>query len=458
MPGAMTVDLGRRTGLLAVTSAVIIASCGGGGSGSGADALSGRDARRDTGGGIIIIGADVTPDAVEDAATPDAFSCVPNQRTCVTPTSWAICTKTGTGHGLESDCAGQALCEPQSGLCKLPFCVPESRKCAGISTFQVCNASGTDFDEELRHCADGQVCVDGQCRACFPGRLSCADDTTPAICAEDGETFVPQSPCPSGQACYEFNGECRPPVCVPGAPSCASLTSYHHCLPSGTGYDSLVQGCFDGSLCKDSQCVLASCVPLVMLLVDRSGSMVPHWPAVRASVKSVIAQNPQAAFGIMAFPADGGCGAPNYPSLPLNYQDEETIDAWFDATMPNGATPLAYSMRGTALVAESIWGASGGALVVLSDGEDTCVPGGGPTQDDAVTLISSWARVLFEQHGVRSYAIGYKFEGDTSQLDAIAANGGTETTSYLAAGSEAELANAFKTVIADYKWCLPPKN
>jgi hypothetical protein len=235
--------------------------------------------------------------------------------------------------------------------------------------------------------------------------------------------------------------------------SCASLTSYHDCLPSGTGFDTLVRGCFEGSLCKNSQCVLSGCVPLVMLLVDRSGSMIPHWESLRASVKSVIADNPAAAFGLMAFPSDGACASPTFPSLPLNYQSQLEIDTWFDDNQPNGATPLAYSVRAAAIVAESIWGGYGGALVVLSDGADTCSGGGDP-----VDMLSTWTAALLAEHNVQSYVIGYNYMSDASQLDAIAQNGGSSLTQYLPAGNEAELKNAFKSVISDFKSCVAPAN
>ncbi|MEZ4266665.1 MAG: VWA domain-containing protein [Myxococcota bacterium] len=446
------------TALVGALLAFQALACGGGeGDSTPFDAFS-RDGR-DSGttkpdGGIVIIGADATPDAeVADAAPP--ISCVPNKRTCTSDTSWALCAKSGKSHGLESQCAGGALCDPDTGLCKIPFCLPKARECVGLSTYQICNPSGTGWETELRHCAIDQVCSGGECRTCFPDALACANTTTPGQCNAAGDAITPLAACPADQACHEFTGQCRPKICSPGAPSCASLTSYHDCLPSGTGYDSLVRGCFEGSLCKNSQCVLSGCVPLVMLLVDRSGSMTGKWSAVRSSVKGVVAENPAAAFGLMAFPTDGGCASPTFPSLPLNYQSQAELDSWFDLTPSTGATPLAYSVRAAAIVAESIWGASGGALVVLTDGDDTCL-----NTSDPADMLATWTAVLLAEHNVRTYVIGYSFDpdGDVSQLDAIAANGGTEFTSYLAAGNEGELKNAFKSVISDFKSCVTPAN
>lgn len=441
--------------VIAVVAAAVLGACGGGDDTKAAfDALArdGADAVTKPDSGIVIIGVDATPDA-ETLDGSDAFECVPNKRTCISDTSWALCAKGGKGHGLATECAAAARCEPDTGLCKIPFCLPKAAECVGISTYQVCNPSGTGWEIELRHCAIGDVCSDGVCRTCFPGALSCADATTPGQCDATGDTITPASACPAGQGCHEFTGECRPQVCAPGAPSCASLTSYHDCLPSGTGFDSLVRGCFEGSLCKNSQCVLSGCVPLVMLLVDRSGSMQTQWGAVRASVKSLVADNPAAAIGLMAFPTDGACGSPTFPSLPLNYQSQPELDAWFDGTQPVGATPLAFSVRATAIVAESIWGASGGALVVLSDGQDTC-----PSQSEPADMLATWTAALLAEHNVRTYVIGYNFQDDPSELNAIAVNGGTDFTSYLPAGDETELKNAFKAVIADFKSCVTPAN
>lgn len=441
---------------LALGVATALGACGGGPSAaSDAFARDGADAKTKPDGGVVIIGVDATPDTgVADADAP--FACVPNQRTCISDTSWALCSKSGKGHGLETQCTGEARCEPDTGLCKIPFCKPNTAECVGLSTYQVCNPSGTGWDVEYRHCAIDQICSAGACHTCFPGALSCANRTTPGQCDALGETIAPAAPCAEGQSCHEFTGECRPMgVCVPGAPSCASLTGYHDCLPSGTGYDSLVRGCYEGSLCKNSTCVDSGCVPLVMLLVDRSGSMSEDgkWAAVRSGVKSLVAENPAAAIGLMAFPTDGNCGAPTYPTLPMNYQSQTELDAWFDVTQPLGATPLAYSVRATALVAESIWGGSGGVLVVLSDGQDNC--SGNSSAED---LLATWTAALLAEHNVRTYVIGYNFLNDPAQLNAIALNGGTDFTTYLPAGNEAELKNAFKSVIADFKSCVPPAN
>lgn len=439
---------------LALGVVTALGACGGGDTNAGFDvfARDGGDATTKP-DGVVIIGVDATPDA--EVAGGDAFACVPNLRTCISDQSWALCSKSGKGHGLETQCTGAARCEPDTGLCKIPFCKPKSTECVGISTYQVCNPSGTGWEVEYRRCAIGQICSDGACHTCFPGALSCADATTPGQCDATGDTITPASPCPQGQGCHELTGECRPNnFCAPGAPYCASLTSYHDCLPSGTGHDSLVRGCHEGTLCKNNQCVPLGCVPLVMLLVDRSGSMAEggKWAAVRAGVKSLVADNPAAAIGLMAFPTDGKCGAPTYPSLPLNYQSQAELDAWFDATQPLGATPLALSVRATALVAESIWGASGGALVVLSDGQDVCSEG------TSEAMLATWTAALLAEHNVRTYAIGYNFTEDPAELNAIAVNGGTDFTTYLPAGTEAELKNAFKAVIADFKSCVAPAN
>ena len=90
-----------------------------------------------------------------------------------------------------------------------------------------------------------------------------------------------------------------------------------------------------------------------------------------------------------------------------------------------------------------------GVVVVLSDGQETCEKG----DPDLLEKLSDVTDDL-SQDGIRTYVIGYSFQGNTAQLDAIAAAGSTGLTTHLKAGNEVELDAALDGIISDMKLCF----
>ena len=181
-------------------------------------------------------------------------------------------------------------------------------------------------------------------------------------------------------------------------------------------------------------------VPTV-LIIDASGSMTtpdapgPRIDAAKAAAHGLLAALPDnATLGLMTYGTRTGssdqeqaAGCADVSGLiPLGPLDRAKIGAAIDSLVPRGYTPISLALRTAAkqLPADD----SAQAIVLVSDGEDTC---GQPPCDVA--------RELKSQHpGLAISTVGFRTDGSASeQLACIAtATGGLFTT----AGNSAQLA------------------
>lgn len=145
-------------------------------------------------------------------------------------------------------------------------------------------SSGSDIaaDSDPFHCTDGQIachnagltkvcvdggwkaaqkcptdtfCLDGVCAkagSCAPGAsLGCDGLTNEVVCTADGKaTFTKK--CPGSQQCAA--GKCRDVTCTPYIPECTGKSTFHTCLPDGSGWDG-GSDCKSGAYCLGGKCV-----------------------------------------------------------------------------------------------------------------------------------------------------------------------------------------------------------
>jgi len=188
-----------------------------------------------------------------------------------------------------------------------------------------------------------------------------------------------------------------------------------------------------------------------MLMVDRSGSMKTEWDEVSKGVHSLVADHPQAITGLLDFPHDGaGCTVSGTPDIPPGLHDAQEFDDWFQSNEPGYGTPLITALNAFKESAGKIYHGYGGALILLSDGADSCEQ---PTNE----ALGAITETLLVELGIITYVIGYAYDGDLAPLDAIAAAGGSGFDVHIPAGNETELAEAFKGAISDFKLCVPTR-
>ncbi|MCA9625920.1 MAG: VWA domain-containing protein, partial [Myxococcales bacterium] len=202
----------------------------------------------------------------------------------------------------------------------------------------------------------------------------------------------------------------------------------------------------------------ASLVPVNMyILVDKSGSMADmgKWDATVSAFSAFFQQAsssslevalrfwPEGACDDMACDVDA-CATPGVAldALSNAAHRQALVDA-FNATMPEGGTPMSAALEGGVQWARARQMAVGNSeqvvVVLVTDGEPN-----GCNED--IGFISGVAADAFSQDGIPTFAVG--IEGSLeADMNAIAMAGGTDSGFFIgAANAEAELLAALQEI------------
>lgn len=337
--------------------------------------------------------------------------------------------------------------EADAGPDAEPPCVVGSVRCEDEDTFATCLR---DRSWGSRDCDPDRVCRNGSCVVplCAPGAFACVDDGTVERCLPDGSGWQ-RIPCPEGVPCDDAR-DCA--LCAPGESLCLADDTLRQCGDDGVWGPR--QFCAAATACTDGACVRESCITRVLLLVDRSGSMGAAWRGVGASISAVLDDHPDVWFGLAAFPATfSGCGLTGeWPQVPIGVRGRRDIVDWLAITEPRGDTPLVRALDQLQRRRDAVFGPGRpGHVVVLSDGRDSCgclAPGDG-CEVDELTAAAEALRAT----AVQTHVIGYAFDDDPSQIDALAAAGGGPRAQHIPAGDEESLREVFATLVDDLKAC-----
>jgi hypothetical protein len=224
---------------------------------------------------------------------------------------------------------------------------------------------------------------------------------------------------------------------------------------SGVGTDSM-------EVCESFGFSVESLPVRVMIALDRSGSMKSDdkWDQALSAIETITyTYQDRIEFGLDLYSinvlpgetADNGCDVNTRVNTDTGPDNAAAIMAVLAGYSPGHATPLLAEMNNFKAPSYAPVFLSGGAeayLLVISDGIDNC--GIEQVVDDAVgaspSELAETTRALRETSGIKTVAIGLGADADPKQLDAIAAVGGTEHTSYLDAADGAELAAAMDSI------------
>jgi len=420
--------------------------------------------------------------------------CIGSRNFCLNSRESALCNADGSAIAATTRCEGSSACEPLTGLCRDTLCAPDSQQCLDPRRVQTCAPDGSRWSDALA-CEAGLTCREGRCRACRENAAECLSDTSYRRCSEDATSWSGTLMCPldhrctgegedgsckrceleatcandtrvrerctsglvtydrtylcgAGQTCVE--GRCE--ACTANVTECLSETTYRQCADDGSRWGN-AQPCEAGEACFETRCLPYACSPRVLFLVDYSGSMGGNWASVQQAVALIIAGNADVRFGLKSFPdvADSSCAVSGTLEIPFGKNLGATFDRWFENNRPSGGTPLAGGMAALETHADAIFGQLGGTVIVLTDGQDTCYSGTGATPLTAY-LAETTAKLRLD-HNIPTYAIGYAFGGDPSELNVIANNGGTGYTAHVPAGNEGELLDALGGIIDRVKFC-----
>ena len=226
-------------------------------------------------------------------------------------------------------------------------------------------------------------------------------------------------------------------------------------------------GLVDSDVCHDVTSEITEVPTRVMLLEDKSQSMEEQdkWNLAKNAIEGMVREfNQDIEFGIDLFPIsatilDLTCEVGESVLLDVALVNSDAIMSILDGQTPGGVTPLYLAMMNfTEANYAPIFlnGEAQSYLVIISDGEDTCGEetltidlGGIPIElpvaatTDQLTDVTS---ELLINHDIKTIVIGFGDAIDANQLNAIAAQGGTEFTQYLNASNGDELADALKSI------------
>ena len=208
----------------------------------------------------------------------------------------------------------------------------------------------------------------------------------------------------------------------------------------------------------------------MMLLQDVSGSMVnddygnpapepTKWTQAKNAINSMLENfADEINFGIDRFPNDDQCGVTNAALSDTLPDNADNINSILGTIFPVGATPILLSMQNyTDANHAPIFTSADSAsyLVVISDGADTCGQSGMAMFDQASPQqLTTVTTNLLTNFDIKTFVIGFGAGAEPTQLNAIAAAGGTEITEYIDAVNEEQLADELANIAAAVVSCV----
>lgn len=232
----------------------------------------------------------------------------------------------------------------------------------------------------------------------------------------------------------------------------------------------------DPDVCQANDLEIEPAPVALMILQDMSASMDPNantiipqgrWAVVKPAIEDLLAEfaDSKINFGLDFFPAinaveDGfnpKCTVNTEPVFDCSAQKAQAIiDALPDDDAPAGYTPLLKAMDNYTIAGyapKCQFSTEQAFLLIVSDGTDSCGMGDDINVNDttAEDLGNMTAELL--SAGIKTFAIGFGDAADSDQLNAIAAAGGTQFTTFLSAENSGELKAAFAQIAASIVKC-----
>jgi hypothetical protein len=237
-------------------------------------------------------------------------------------------------------------------------------------------------------------------------------------------------------------------------------------------------------VCGEQDFAVEIAPPRLMILLDKSSSMADDLGnsgskinQARAAIDYLIDRyQDRVLFGFDAFPSSGNCTVtdPIVRDTATSFTDNFAVAGAALGTAANGAsTPMYCGLR---ILADPTYAPrfndpNGNKYVILiSDGADLCgdqccvpLPTGFPPVPPAECVaaedeLADLASGMLATAGIRTFVIGFDDpSGDNvseSQLNAIAANGGTSYSSFLLASNQTQLEAAFDDIASQAVSCV----
>jgi hypothetical protein len=207
--------------------------------------------------------------------------------------------------------------------------------------------------------------------------------------------------------------------------------------------------------CIDGRFTLTQAEPVVMLVIDRSGSMIDlfpggttsKWNAIRNALNQTLpAVDNTMQLGVVFFPIDGAddCEVPAVTALAPGRGQASIILNTIAVTEPRGLTPTSAAVRVAFDILSSRRAANTArGMVLATDGEPTCA---------TLATVEDDLRMALDA-GVPTWVVGIESSSQpdlTTALDAMARAGGRArigtSTAYFSATSATGVVDAFTAI------------
>ncbi|MEZ4403950.1 MAG: MopE-related protein [Kofleriaceae bacterium] len=168
--------------------------------------------------------------------------------------------------------------------------------------------------------------------------------------------------------------------------------------------------------------------PMAVVVLDRSSSMtgasggMSKWDAARLALDQVLTvYDQQIAFGLLPFPYPDACG-PGHLEVPPGLGQRGAFGMALQAPPPSAGnwTPLGETLWAAANDPSTLAGYHPDYLIVITDGFQWCSPYDPARRDLPLDGVKS-----LQDHGIKTFVVGFGAGVDEPQLAAMASIGGT---------------------------------
>ncbi len=334
--------------------------------------------------------------------------CIPGALTCTTDRELSRCRPDGSRWEQLRLCGANLLCHSPSASCISTQCDGDSLLCASPNAYRVCRGPEAGWSEALFACNLQEICTGGACVFCPDGPTRCAPNGDLEICDASAGGYRVE-PCPLMSACSGSPAACGvppPPFCLAGAYDCAHSTALSLCNATGNGWEPGLTYC-----AMDERCGFGACLPgpperRVMLVVEGSVRVAPHWATLFAGIWHAVSRSPLPAYGMTIFPSHvQPTLPPSFPQLPLGHLNGASIlAAVFAANPPAGSAPLIETLDRLSESHPLFLGKPGVTVVIILAGAPQC---DAPEAECAAALDRA-TRILHQVHDASVYAIVWR--------------------------------------------------